>query len=100
MLLRFIVSECGIKANLEKITTITWMGPIQNVKGVQRITRCLMALSRFISCLGKRRLPLYCILKKTDQFVWIAEAQEVFDKLKELLTKASILVQPIEKEPC
>jgi hypothetical protein len=24
----------------------------------------------------------------------------VFDKLKELLTKASILVSPIEKEPC
>jgi hypothetical protein len=92
MLLGFIVSECGIEANLEKIMTITRMGPIQNVKRVQRITRCLVSLSRFISCLDKRGLPLYCILKKTDQFVWIAEAQEVFDKLKELLTKASILV--------
>jgi hypothetical protein len=100
MLLGFIVSECGIEANLEKIMTITRMGPIQNVKRVQRITRCLVSLSRFISCLDKRGLPLYCILKKTDQFVWIAEAQEVFDKLKELLTKASILVSPIEKEPC
>jgi hypothetical protein len=28
MLLRFIVSECGIEANLEKITTITQMGSI------------------------------------------------------------------------
>jgi hypothetical protein len=29
-----IISERGIKANLEKITTITQMGPIQNIKGV------------------------------------------------------------------
>jgi hypothetical protein len=45
---------------------ITWMGPIQNVKGVQRIMGCLAPLSCFISRLGKRGLPLYCLLKKTD----------------------------------
>ena len=33
-LLGFIVSERGIEANLEKISTITRMGPIQNIKGV------------------------------------------------------------------
>jgi hypothetical protein len=34
MLLGFIVSKWGIKANPEKISTITSMGPIQNLKGV------------------------------------------------------------------
>ena len=34
MLLGFIVSERGIKANTEKISAITRMGPIQNIKGV------------------------------------------------------------------
>jgi hypothetical protein len=34
MLLRFIISACGIEANSEKITTITKMGPIQDLKGV------------------------------------------------------------------
>ena len=53
MLLGFIVSERGIKANPEKILAITWMGPIQNIKGVQRITGCLTTLSRFISHLGE-----------------------------------------------
>ena len=53
MLLDFIVSEHGIEANPEKILAITKMGPIQNIKGVQRITGCLAALSRFISCLGE-----------------------------------------------
>jgi hypothetical protein len=34
MLLEFIISEHVIEANPEKITTITQMGLIQNVKGV------------------------------------------------------------------
>jgi hypothetical protein len=34
MLLGFIVSERGIEANPEKITTITRMGPIHDLKGV------------------------------------------------------------------
>jgi len=33
-LLGFIVSERGIEANLEKITTIKNLGPIMNLKGV------------------------------------------------------------------
>ena len=45
MLLGFIIFERCIKANPEKISTITRMGPIQNIKGVQRITGCLAALS-------------------------------------------------------
>jgi hypothetical protein len=57
MLLGFIIFEHGIEANLEKISAITRMDLIQNIKGVQRITGCLIALSRFISRLGKRGPP-------------------------------------------
>jgi hypothetical protein len=99
MLLGFIVFECGIKANLEKISVITSMGPIQDLKGVQRVTGCLVALSHFISCLDERGLPLYWLLKKTDHFTWTPEAQEVLNGLKALLTKALILVPPAEEEP-
>ena len=74
MLLGFIVSECGIEANPEKISAITRMGPIQNIKGVQRIAGCLAALSQFILHLGKRGLLLYRLLKKANRFEWIAEA--------------------------
>ena len=35
MLLGFIIFERGIEANREKISAITRMGPIQNMKGVQ-----------------------------------------------------------------
>ena len=70
MLLGFIVSERGIEANPEKISAITRMGLIQNIKGVQRITGCLATLSRFILHLGERGLPLYRLLKKADRFEW------------------------------
>lgn len=86
MLLGFIVSARAIEANPEKVDAITKMGLIQNLKGVQRITRCLAALSRFISRLGERGLPLYRLLKKADRFTWTAKVQEALDELKSLLT--------------
>ena len=98
MLLGFIDFECGIEANPEKISAITRMGPIQNIKGVQRITGCLAALSRFISCLGERGLPLYRLLKKADRFEWTSEAQEALDMVKLLLTRPPILVPPSDGE--
>jgi hypothetical protein len=51
------------------------MGPIRNVKGIQRLIGYLAALSQFIFLLGKRGMPLYKLLKKSDMFVWIEEAK-------------------------
>jgi hypothetical protein len=70
MLLGFVLSERGIEVNLEKISAIMDMGPIKNLKGVQRVTSCLAALSRFIAQLGERSLPLYKLMKKSDHFTW------------------------------
>ena len=49
MLLGYIVSQHGIEANPEKVSTITRMGPIRDVKGIQKVIGGLAALSRFIS---------------------------------------------------
>jgi hypothetical protein len=98
MILGFIVSERGIEANPEKIAAITNMGPIKDLKGVQRVTGCLAALSRFISRLGERGLPLYRLLRKTECFTWTPEAEEALGNLKALLTNAPILVPPAAGE--
>ena len=74
-MLGYIMSERGIEANPKKVTDISNMGPIRNVKGIQRLTGCLAALSRFISRLNKWGMPLYKLLKKTDAFIWTKEAQ-------------------------
>jgi hypothetical protein len=92
MLLGFIVFERGIDANPEKIATITKMGPIQDLKGVQRVMGCLVALNHFISCLGEKAPPLYRLLKKSEHFLWTPEAEEALTRLKATLSKPPILV--------
>ena len=74
MLLGFIISEHGIEANLEKISAIMRMDPIQNIKGVQWVTGCLTTLNHFISCFDEQGLPLYQLLKKADRFELTLEA--------------------------
>jgi ribonuclease HI len=98
MLLGFIVSERGIEANPEKIAAITNIGPIKDLKGVQRVMGCLAALSRFISRLSEKGLPLYRLLRKAERFTWTPEAEEALGNLKALLTNAPILVPPATEE--
>jgi hypothetical protein len=68
MILGFIVFERGIEANPEKIVAITKMSPIHDLKGIQRVTGCLAALSPFILRLAEKALPLYHLLKKLEHF--------------------------------
>ena len=63
------MSEHCIEANPQKIVAISDMGPIRNVKGVQRLIDYLATLSRYFSRLGKWGMPLYKLLKKADTFV-------------------------------
>jgi hypothetical protein len=99
MLLGFVVSERGIEANPEKISAIMDMGPIKNLKSVQRVMGCLAALSRFIARLRERSLPLYKLMNKSNYFTWTPEVQEALDSLKNILKSPSILTAPTTEEP-
>jgi hypothetical protein len=90
-LLGFIVSHRGIEANPETIEAIMRMEPPWSQKKVQRLTRCMAALSRFISRLGERGMSFYKLLKKVDKFQWTTEAQEALEALKKFLTTPPIL---------
>jgi hypothetical protein len=68
MQLGYIVSQRGIEPNPEKITALERMGPIRDLKGVQKVLGCLAALRCFISRLGEKGLPLYRLLKKHEYF--------------------------------
>jgi hypothetical protein len=67
------MSEQGIEANPEKISTIMNMELVRNLKGAQKLIGCLAALSRFISNLGEHGMPLYKLLKNSEQFKWSKE---------------------------
>jgi hypothetical protein len=75
-LLGFIISHRGIEANPEKISAITSMKSPTCIKDVQKLTRCMAALNRFISKLGERGLPFFKLLKHQEKFVWTPEADQ------------------------
>ena len=61
--LSFMVSQRGIKANLEKVRAILDMASPKMVKEVKRLTRRVTALNRFVSKATDKRLPFYKTLK-------------------------------------
>src|SRR4051812_4077996 len=75
------------------------MNKPRNLKDVQKFTGCLASLSRFLSRLGEKAIPLYQLMKKADKFTWTPQADEAFKELKCMLSTAPILAAPIEKEP-
>jgi hypothetical protein len=75
------------------------MGPIRTSRGVRKVLGCIAALSRFISRLGEKGLPLYRVLKKHKHFSWTVEAQEALDKVKATLAHAPIITPPQDDEP-
>jgi hypothetical protein len=99
MLLGYIVSQRGIEANPKKVAGLERMGPIRDLEGVRKVLGCLAALSRFISRLSEKGLPLYRLLKKHEHFSWTVEAQEVLDKLKVTLAHAPILTPSQDGKP-
>ncbi|KAK1667106.1 hypothetical protein QYE76_055265 [Lolium multiflorum] len=98
-LLGFIVSHRGIEVNPEKIKAILCIKRPTCLKDVQRLTGCVAAISRFVSRLSEKALPLYKLLKKTDKFVWDDAADATLQGFKEILTSPPILAAPEESEP-
>jgi hypothetical protein len=81
-LLGFLVSSRGIEVNPDKIRAIERMKPPTDLKEVQKFTGCPASLSRFISRLGEKALPLYQLMKKSDTFVWTTQADVAFKELE------------------
>src|SRR4051812_16486494 len=48
---------------------------------------------------GRKKNPLYQLMKKTEKFTWTPQANEAFRELKRMLSTTPILAAPIEKEP-
>jgi hypothetical protein len=98
-LLGFLVSSRGIEVNPGKICAIERMKPPTDLKEVQKFTGCLTSLSRFISRLGEKALPLYQLMKKSDTFVWTTQADAAFKESKQMLSIAPVLASPMPREP-
>ena len=60
----FIVNNRGIEANLDKIKVVLDMQPPLNAKEIQRLTRRIAALSRFVSRSSDKCRSFFQVLKK------------------------------------
>jgi hypothetical protein len=98
-LLGFIISHRGIKVNPEKIKAILEISRSNDLKDVQRLTGCVAVVSRFISRLGEKAMPLYKLMKKSDEFIWTDEADAALKDLKIVLSTAPVLAAPEDQEP-
>jgi hypothetical protein len=94
ILLVNIVSHDSIHPNPTKVKAILDMQPLKNVKDIQKLTGCVAALSRLISRLGEKGLPFFKLLKASEKFVWLEEADAAFTQLKEFLTSPPVLTAP------
>ncbi|CAH9107126.1 unnamed protein product [Cuscuta europaea] len=92
--LGYMVSQRGIEINPEKIQAIINMEPPRNVKEVKQLTGRLAALNRFLSKSVERYLPFFHIMRKANNFKWMAECQQAFEELKQYLSSHPVLSKP------
>src|SRR5215216_2564807 len=98
-LLGFIVSHRGIEANPAKIQALSQLAIPTDLKQVQKLAGCVAVLSRFISKLGEKALPLYKLLRRSDNFEWTNAATAGLEEIKAILASNPILAAPSVGEP-
>ena len=98
ILLGYIVSARGIEPNPNKVSAITNMKRPMSIKDIWKLTGCMAALSRFISCLGEKGLPFFKLLMASERFSWSKEEDTAFEQLKLFLTKPPIMTVPRPEE--
>ncbi|KAM2181844.1 hypothetical protein ACFX1Q_032409 [Malus domestica] len=93
--LGFMISQRGIKANLEKIKAILGMKEPVTSKDIQSLTSKVAALTRFISKATDRCAPFFKALKGSKKYItWTDECAEAFKNLKDYMSKAHLLSKP------
>jgi hypothetical protein len=97
-LLGFMVRHRGIEDNPTKVYAIRMMNRPTGKKDVMKLTGMMAALARFISKLGEKGLPFFKLLKKSEKFEWMDEADQVLKELKTFLMMPPIMVPPAPKE--
>ena len=87
------ITTKGIEMEKSKVKAILdWPTP-KNVKEVQQFAGLINYYRRFIQDYSRTMTPLFEITKKGKEFQWGPEQQKAFEKAKEKITSAPILVQ-------
>ena len=87
--LGFMVSQRGIKVNLEKVRVIMELAPPKTVKDVQSLNGKIATLNKFVSRATDKCLPFFRTLKRS--FEWTDECQQTFENLKVYISSPPLL---------
>ena len=96
--LGYMVTHRGIKVNPDQIKAINDLQPPRNPKEVQKLTRMMAALNRFISRSVDRCRPFFLLLHKWKEFEWSEECVMAFQQLKQYLSRPPIMSSPVVDE--
>ena len=92
--LGFVVSKDHVLMDPSKVKAILdWPTP-KNLHDTRSFVGFLNYYRRFINEFSRLARPLHDLTKKGFQFVWGEKQQEAFDKLKEAVTSAPVLIMP------
>ena len=80
-----------IEVNPDQIKAINSLQPPWNPKEVQKLTRMMAALNRFISRLAERCRPFFLLLHKWKEFEWSEDCVMAFQELKRYLSHPPII---------
>ena len=94
--LGFMVSQRGIEANPEKVQAILDMTSPKTVKEVQKLTRRIATLNKFVSKATDKCLPFFKTLKQA--FALTDECEKAFQELKHYLSNPPLLSPSKEGE--
>ena len=94
--LGFMVSQRGIEAKPEKVQAIINMASPRTVKEVQKLTRRIAALNRFVFRATDKCLLFFKTFKQA--FAWTDECEAAFQELKSYLSNPPLLSPSKEGE--
>ena len=89
--LRFMVTQRGIKVNLDQIRAVMEMSALSNKKELQCLTSCLAALGCFITRFIDKLRFFFLTLKEANTTIWMNDYERAFEEIKRYLTQPPIL---------
>ena len=94
-----LVSRDGIQPDFEKVRAIAKMPPPTCVKDVRAFIGMTSYYRRYMPNFSEVAVPLISLTRKNARFEWDDKCQMAFNKLKQLLTEAPVLVHPDITKP-
>ena len=92
--LGYIVSRSGISTDPRKIVAVKEYPAPQDAKALKSFLGLASYYRRFVPLFSSVAKPLYALTRKDTAFVWSAECEAAFAKLRTLLTTAPVLAYP------